>query len=66
MTNWHSETMLINETNPTILPYDQAIDAASDCRKSDPEWKYTVEIEARTGLAKIALYDENAVKLGYL
>ena len=44
--------MLINETNPTILPYDQAIDAASDCRKSDPEWKYTVEIEARTGLAR--------------
>lgn len=58
--------MLINETEPTILPYDLAIDAASDCRKSDPEWQYTVEIEARTGLAKIAVYDENAVKLGYL
>lgn len=58
--------MLINETNPTLLPYDQAIDAASDCFKSDPDWNYTVEIEARTGLAKIAVYDENGVKLGYI
>jgi hypothetical protein len=58
--------MLINEQDPTILPYDRAIDTAAECRKYDPEWQYTVEIEARTGLAKIAVYDENAVKLGYL
>ena len=60
------DKMLINETDPTILPYDRAIDVASECRKYDPQWRYTVEIEAKTGLAKIAVYDESQIKIGYI
>ena len=58
--------MLINEQDPTILPYDRAIDVASECRKYDPQWRYKVEIEAKTGLAKIAVYDESQIKIGYI
>jgi len=35
-------------------------------RLDDQEWRYHVEIEASTGKAKIAIFDETDEKIGYL
>jgi len=57
--------MIIDKKEPSILPYDQAIDLAFKLNQEDPEWHYRVDIDATTGLAKIAVLENNEL-LGYL
>ena len=57
---------LISDRLPTAMAYDKAIDLAFILNNDDPEWRYHVEIEASTGKAKIAIFDETDEKLGYL
>ena len=57
--------MIIDKKAPSILPYDQAIDLAFKLNQEDPEWHYRVDIDATTGLAKIAVLENNEL-LGYL
>jgi hypothetical protein len=49
------------------MHYLKAIDLVCDLN-FDPEetWKYCAEIDATSKLARIAVYDEENVKLGYL
>lgn len=56
--------MLIDNNPPTILPYDRAIDLAFTLNEHD-DWHYHVEIDAATGKAKIAVFEDD-IKLGYL
>lgn len=55
----------IDDREPTLLPYTEAIDVAFKLDKDDPDWKYRVEIESSTGLAKIAVLEDGEL-LGYL
>jgi len=57
---------LISDRLPTAMAYDKAIDLAFILNNDDPEWRYHVEIEASTGKAKIAIFDETDDKIGYL
>jgi hypothetical protein len=57
---------LISDRLPTAMAYDKAIDLAFTLNNDDPEWRYHVEIEAFTGKAKIAIFDETDDKIGYL
>jgi len=56
------------------LPYDQAIDLAFKLNLpgerhlaflNDPDWHYRVDIDATTGMAKIAVLENNEL-LGYI
>jgi len=57
--------MIISDREPYTLPYDQAIDLAFKLNQDDPGWHYRVENDATSGLAKIAVL-ENDELLGYL
>lgn len=57
---------LISDRLPTTMAYDKAIDLAFILNQDDPKWHYHVEIEASTGKAKIAIFDETDAKIGYL
>jgi hypothetical protein len=57
---------LISDRLPTVMTYDKAIDLAFTLSNDDQEWRYQVEIEASTGKAKIAIFDETDDKIGYL
>lgn len=57
--------MIISGREPYTLPYDQAIDLAFKLNQDDPDWHYRVDIDATTGLAKIAVLENNEL-LGYL
>ena len=43
----------------------KAIDIATALNSND-DWSYCAEIDATSKLARIAVYDEHNVKLGYL
>ena len=57
--------MIISDREPYTWPYEEAIDLAFKLNEDDPDWHYRVEIDATTGLAKIAVL-ENDELLGYL
>ena len=49
------------------MRYDEAIDLAFKLSNSaDDNWKYTAEINATSGMARVAVFDETKIKLGYL
>ena len=49
------------------MRYDEAIDLAFKLSNSDDDdWTYTVEIDATSGMARVAVFDETKIKLGYL
>jgi hypothetical protein len=49
------------------MDYLKAIDLVCDLNfDPDETWTYCAEIDATSKLARIAVYDENDVKLGYL
>jgi hypothetical protein len=48
------------------MPYDKAIDTAFILNKDDKEWRYHVQIDAKSGKASIAVYDETDYLVGYL
>ena len=57
-------------TDGTYMPYDKAIDLAFKLSKGEQgysrAWKYTAEINATTNLARVAVYDDDNNKMGYL
>jgi len=60
--------MLINQQNATLMRYDDAIDLAFKLNneKESDDWRYSVEIDATSGVAKIAVIDDEYIKIGYL
>ena len=49
------------------MHYLKAIDLVCDLNfDPDDNWQYCAEIDATSKLARIAVYDEENVKLGYL
>ena len=60
--------MLINQQNATLMRYDDAIDLAFKLNneKESDNWRYSVEIDATSGIAKIAVIDDEYIKIGYL
>ena len=54
----------------TYMPYDKAIDLAFKLSKEERgysrAWTYTAEIDATTNLARVAVYDDDNNKMGYL
>lgn len=54
----------------TLMRYDAAIDLAfrlsNEAKEVGDEWRYAVEITAANGNARVAVYDEDNIKLGYL
>lgn len=60
--------MLINQQNATLMRYDDAIDLAFKLNneKDSDNWRYSVEIDATSGIAKIAVIDDEYIKIGYL
>lgn len=55
------------DSNGTYMPYDKAIDLAFKLSKEEAEgWTYTTEINATTNLARVAVYDDDNNKMGYL
>ena len=54
----------------TYMPYDKAIDLAFKLSKQERgysrAWTYTAEINATTNLARVAVYDDDNNKIGYL
>ena len=54
----------------TYMPYDKAIDIAFKLSKEERgysrAWTYTAEIDATTKLARVAVYDDDNNKMGYL
>ena len=49
------------------MRYDDAIDLAVYLSNSDDDkWSYTAEINATSGMARVAVFDETQNKLGYL
>jgi hypothetical protein len=57
---------LIDKKPRTLMPYDKAIDTAFILNKDDDEWRYHVQIDAKSGKASIAVYDETDYLVGYL
>ena len=57
-----------NLQEPTTMDYAKAIDLAFELSSKETDgWRYTVEIVASDpGNAKIAVFDENNIKMGYL
>jgi len=60
--------VLINQQNATLMRYDDAIDLAFKLNneKDSDNWRYSVEIDATSGIAKIAVIDDEYIKIGYL
>jgi hypothetical protein len=60
--------MLINQQSATLMRYDDAIDLAFKLNneKESDAWRYSVEIDATSGVAKIAVIDDEYIKIGYL
>ena len=53
--------------NGKLMRYDEAIDLAFKLSNSDEDnWTYTVEINAASGMARVAVFDETKIQLGYL
>ena len=56
--------------NGTYMPYDKAIDLAFKLSKEERgysrAWTYTAEIDATNKLARVAVYDDDNNKMGYL
>ena len=52
----------------TTMDYKKALDLAFELSSKETDgWRYTVEIVASDpGNAKIAVFDENNIKMGYL
>lgn len=51
----------------TIMRFDKAIDLAVHLSKEEEDgWVYRAEINATTGTARVAIYDETQEKKGYL
>jgi len=50
------------------MRYDDAIDLAFKLNneKDADAWRYSVEIDATSGVAKIAVIDDEYIKIGYL
>tara|TARA_R110000868_G_scaffold251970_3_gene508676 strand:+ start:532 stop:684 length:153 start_codon:yes stop_codon:yes gene_type:complete len=50
------------------MRYDDAIDLAFKLNneKDSDAWRYSVEIDATSGVAKIAVIDDEYIKIGYL
>ena len=63
-----TRTWGILENNPgKLMRYDEAIDLAFKLSNSaDDNWTYTAEIDATSGMARVAVFDETKIKLGYL
>jgi hypothetical protein len=63
-----TRTWGILENNPgKLMRYDEAIDLAFKLSNSDDDnWSYTVEINATSGMARVAVFDETKIKMGYL
>lgn len=63
-----TRTWGILENNPgKLMRYDDAIDLAVYLSNSDDDnWTYTAEINATSGMARVAVFDETQNKLGYL
>ena len=63
-----TRTWGILENNPgKLMRYDEAIDLAFKLSNpADDNWSYTAEINATTGMARVAVFDETKIKLGYL
>jgi len=60
---------LITDRPATTMSYNEAIDFAVKLAAKDSEWRYTVEVDAcdpKAQRARIAVYDENEIKMGYL
>tara|TARA_R100001244_G_scaffold84249_1_gene64864 strand:- start:907 stop:1095 length:189 start_codon:yes stop_codon:yes gene_type:complete len=60
---------LITDKPATTMSYNDAIALAVKIAAEDSEWRYTVEVDAcdpNAHRARIAVYDENAIKMGYL
>ena len=57
-----------NLQEPTTMDYKKAIDLSFELSSTETDgWRYTVEIVASDpGNAKIAVFDENNIKMGYL
>ena len=50
-----------------VMRYDEAIDLVTHLSKEEEDgWLYRAEINATTGTAKIAVFDESLKKMGYL
>jgi len=58
----------ILENNPgRLMRYDDAIDLAVYLSKEEGDgWIYRAEINATSGMARVAVFDETQNKLGYL
>ena len=63
-----TRTWGILENNPgKLMRYDDAIDLAVYLTEQDYDnWSYTAEINATSGMARVAVFDETQNKLGYL
>ena len=63
-----TRTWGILENNPgKLMRYDDAIDLAVYLSNSDDDnWTYTAEINATSGMARVAVFDATKIKLGYL
>ena len=52
---------------PTIMSLDNAIDLASKLNAATYEdWRYLVDVDARTGRAQVNVYDENGEYISHL
>lgn len=50
-----------------MINYLKAIDIVCELNfNKDDDWSYCAEIDATSKLARIAVYDEHNIKLGYL
>ena len=51
----------------TIMSLDNAIDLASKLNAaSDEDWRYMVDVDVRTGAAKVEVFDENGEFISHL
>ena len=52
---------------PTFMSVDNAIDLASKLNAATYEdWRYLVDVDARTGRAQVNVYDENGEYISHL
>lgn len=50
-----------------MINYLKAIDLVCELNfNKDDDWQYCAEIDATSKLARIAVYDQDGIKLGYL
>lgn len=50
-----------------MINYLKAIDLVCELNfNKDDDWSYCAEIDATSKLARIAVYDQDGIKLGYL